>query len=268
MEGRPARLVILGDPVDHSLSPAFQNAALRSAGIPLRYEALKVAASDLESVARELAKTNSAGNVTVPHKQKFFALCQTLTPIARRAGAVNTFWTSGGALVGDNTDAEGFDRAVRTLTKSDALPTAIAVIGAGGAAAGVLGAIESWTGSGVRIFSRRVGQAAELALRFSAFSRAEMTPREALLGAKLVVNATPVGFNGDAVPFDISLLDPDAIVVDLVYNKASTPLVRAAVAAGHRAMDGTEMLLAQGAASFERWFGFAPDLAAMRSAIA
>jgi shikimate dehydrogenase len=268
IEGRPGRLVILGDPVEHSLSPVFQNAALRSAGLSLRYEALRVAEDDLERVARDLAASNSAGNVTFPHKRQFFELCSNTTPIAKRVGAVNTFWTSSGALAGDNTDAEGFDRALRHFLDDEPGTEKVALIGAGGAAAGVLGAIESWPGASVRIFSRRLDQATALAQRFSGFARAEAMQVKTLRGATLVVNATPVGMNGDALPFDIGLLEPGAIVMDLVYSRAGTPLVRAAKAAGHRSLDGTEMLIQQGALSFERWFGFVPDLAAMRAAIA
>lgn len=268
IEGLPGRLVILGDPVEQSLSPVFQNAALRSAGIPLRYEALRVSAEELERVTRELAPSNSAGNVTAPHKRHFFALCSSTTSIAKRVGAVNTFWSTNGVLFGDNTDAGGFDRALRNFLGGAPAFRQVALIGAGGAAAGVLGAIESWDRVTVRVFSRRAEQATSLAQQFSGFVRAERTPDQALAGATLVINATPVGMQGDALPFDIGLVEPGAIVADLVYRSGGTPLVRAAASAGHRALDGSEMLIEQGALAFERWFGFVPDVAAMRASIA
>src|SRR5438132_5590789 len=112
---KPKRLVLLGDPVAHSLSPAFQNAALRAAGIELVYEALRVPTADLPAAIRRLAAENAAGNVTVPHKREMLALCSRASPIAERVGAVNTFWTDQGEVVGDNTDVAGFERAVRPL---------------------------------------------------------------------------------------------------------------------------------------------------------
>ena len=108
----PGRLVLLGHPVEHSLSPVFQNAALRAAGIPLTYEAIDVPSDGLVRMAHLLADVGAAGNVTVPHKEAFAACCSTLSPVASRVGAVNTFWTEDGVLVGDNTDVGGFEAAV------------------------------------------------------------------------------------------------------------------------------------------------------------
>ena len=105
----PSRLVLLGNPVSHSLSPAFQNAALRHSRIPLTYEAIEVAAPDLGHVLALLAEDNAAGNITIPHKEAALALCARLSTLAERVGAVNTFWIErDGALVGDNTYVGGF----------------------------------------------------------------------------------------------------------------------------------------------------------------
>src|SRR5438045_84635 len=101
MRGHPGRLVLLGHPVSHSFSPAFQNAALRAAGIPLVYEALDVAPRELRIVLRELKAADAAGNVTIPHKVAVHASCDELTSIAIRVGAVNTFWFESGKLHGD-----------------------------------------------------------------------------------------------------------------------------------------------------------------------
>jgi shikimate dehydrogenase len=133
----PGRLLLLGHPVAHSLSPRFQNAALRAAGIPLVYEALDVAPPDLPDLLRSLGQIGAAGNVTVPHKASVAAHCDELTPVAERAGAVNTFWFERGRLFGDNTDVAGFDAAADELRgDSRQSPTAdVGLLGAGGAAA-------------------------------------------------------------------------------------------------------------------------------------
>jgi shikimate dehydrogenase len=110
----PARLVLLGSPVSHSLSPIIQGAALAAAGIRLSYEALDVEPDRLAEVIAELRTINAAGNVTRPYKTAFHDACDALTPMARKVGVVNTFWVEGGRLDGDNTDVEGFDDAART----------------------------------------------------------------------------------------------------------------------------------------------------------
>jgi shikimate dehydrogenase len=148
----PSRLVLLGNPVSHSLSPAFQNAALRHGGIPLTYEAIEVAAPDLGHVLALLAEDNAAGNITIPHKEAALALCARLSPLAERVGAVNTFWIErDGALVGDNTDVGGFETLVRSTM--DGLPHGrIALLGAGGAAAAPRASKESWGGFAGTLF--------------------------------------------------------------------------------------------------------------------
>lgn len=263
----PKFLVLLGDPVAHSLSPSFQNAALRAAGIDIQYEALRVDALSLSSTATRLEQSGAGGNVTVPHKAAFLSLCAELTPIAKRVGAVNTFCTFEGKLAGDNTDVGGFDAAARALLGTIPQNLEVAVIGAGGAAAAALGAIESWPGARARIFARRRERASRLGARFGDFVRVESSVASALRDARLIVNATPIGMGGDAMPFDLAEVRSDATILDLVYRRGGTALCRAASAAGFRAADGTTMLIEQGALSFERWFGFPPDKTVMRSAL-
>ncbi len=273
---RPARLVLLGSPVAHSLSPAFQNAALDAAGIALRYEAIDVPASALDATLAALSFEGAAGNVTVPHKIAVHDRCSALTPIARRAGAVNTFWFAEGTLNGDNTDVGGFRASVDGLRGDEPLPSRIILLGAGGAAAAVCAAAEEWGAKSVQVVARSRGAAHRLAARFPGLVEIVenldvplRATKSAPQGAPLVVNATPLGLAPrDALPVEIELLPPRALVLDLVYSRGETRFAREARAAGHRAADGLTMLLEQGALAFERWFGFAPDRAAMRRAVA
>ncbi|MFI5244580.1 MAG: shikimate dehydrogenase family protein [Gemmatimonadales bacterium] len=259
----PARLVLLGHPVSHSLSPALQNAALRSAGIPLTYEAIDVTPARLATVTGLLRDAGAAGNVTVPHKETFASLCGSCSPVAGRVGAVNTFWSENGALVGDNTDVGGFDAAVRRhfgLTHEHGL---VVVLGAGGSAAAVLTALERWDGARVRIVARSGHRAAALAARFSRIATVFERAEDALHDATLVVNATPVGLDGTEYPLNPALLPAHADVFDLTYRRGATPWVHACRARGLRAADGLAMLVEQGALAFERWFGAIPDREAM-----
>ncbi len=268
MRPRPTRLVLLGHPVSHSLSPVFQNAALRAAGIPLTYEACDVAPSDLETLLGGLVRQGAAGNVTAPHKAAVAGACAHLTPVARQVGAVNTFWTENGALIGDNTDAEGFHNAVVHLRGATPSQATIALLGAGGAAAAVLAAVAGWDRCTARVWNRTPERARSLCARFPGVAIPADTTASATAGAALVVHATTVGVTGEAVPIDPDLLPATADVVDLVYRRGETAWVRQARARGLRAVDGLPMLIEQGALAFERWFGEAPDRAAMWTALA
>ena len=164
MTVRPRRLVLLGHPVAHSLSPRFQNAALRSAKIPVLYEALDVLPDELDGTLDALKAERSGGNVTIPHKMRAAARCGRLTPVAERTGAVNTFFVDDdGVLVGDNTDVGGFDKLVRDTLGAEPAGIRVALIGAGGGARAVLAAVERWRECTVALYNRSADRAAQLA---------------------------------------------------------------------------------------------------------
>jgi shikimate dehydrogenase len=263
----PGRLVLLGHPVTHSLSPTFQNAALRAAEIPLVYEAVDVAPRDLRALLRELKNADAAGNVTIPHKAAVHASCDEMTDIAARVGAVNTFWFESGKLHCDNTDVGGFDAAARALLGGEIAEARVALLGSGGAAAAVLAAAEQWGDAQVAIVARNSDRAAKLARRFRDVARVEKNAASAVANATLVVNATPVGQQDDEQPLEIGLIPKTAAVMDLVYRRSGTPWVKAARMRGNRAADGLPMLLEQGALSFQRWFAVEPDREAMRQSL-
>jgi shikimate dehydrogenase len=264
MTRRPGRLVLLGHPVSHSLSPVFQNAALVASGIPLVYEALDVTSRELRAVLRQLKGSNAAGNVTIPHKVAVHDLCDDLTDLAAKVGAVNTFWFDSNKLHGDNTDVGGFDAAARALLGGETADARVVVLGAGGAAAAVLAAIEEWSDAKATVVARHAERAAALAKRFRDVARVGKSVERAVRGATLIVNATPVGQHDEDQPLDVALIPKSAAVLDLVYRRGGTPWVRAARENGIRAADGLPMLLEQGALAFQRWFGKEPDREAMR----
>jgi shikimate dehydrogenase len=263
----PGRLVLLGHPVSHSLSPRFQNAALRAAGIPLAYEALDVPPDALAETLLALAGQDASGNVTIPHKEAVAALCARRSPLAERCGAVNTFWHEEGTLVGDNTDVGGVDAIALALLGDARRSARVALLGAGGSAAAVLAAAERWGSARVRLYNRNMERARVVASRFGASVDVVTSVDEALDGATLVVNATPVGLRDDDFPVAVERIPAGAAVFDLVYRTGETAWVRAARNVGHRAADGEGMLVEQGALSFKRWFGIEPDRNVMWSAL-
>jgi shikimate dehydrogenase len=237
----------------------MQNAALRAAGIEVRYEARDVLTSELSHVLAELTARGAAGNVTIPHKSAVASACSRLEPLAQRTGAVNTFWTEQGQLSGANTYVDGVDFAVRELLGELPAGITVALLGAGGSAAAVAAAVERWGDCRLLVYNRTADRAQALSRRFGGAIAVSESLATCLSGADLVVNATSVGLYDDSLPFPCELLAPDAVVLDLVYRSGETALVRAARARGHRAADGLPVLLGQGAASFTRWFGVEPD---------
>jgi shikimate dehydrogenase len=237
IHGTTRVVALLGHPVAGSLSPRMQNAAFAARGLDWVYVALDVEPGAVADAVRGLAALGLAGaNVTIPHKQAAAEACDELDELAARTGSANTLVVREGRVLGSSTDAE----ALRDVDARSA-----AVIGAGGSALAWSGALEQ-RGIPTRVFSRR----------------GEWPP--AVGDADLVVNATPVR--------DELLFKPRAgqTVVDLPYNAdgASTALATAARAAGATVVDGAEVLVRQGAASFERWTGVPAPVEVMRAALA
>ena len=265
---QPGRLVLLGHPLGHTLSPVLQNAALAAAGINLTYEPLDVPRSVLDETIAELRRVRAAGNVTIPYKESLMLACDRLSGTATAVGAVNTFWVAvDGALVGDNTDVGGFTNAVSALLGAIPSNATVALLGAGGAAKAVLHALKEWQGVRVQLYSRTRIRAEDLVNRFPIPMEVCRTAEHAAGGATLLINATPVGLRDDTVPIDLHAVPRSAAVLDLAYRVGETALVRDARARGHTAADGLTMLVEQGALAFERWFGIQPDRTAMWEAL-
>ncbi len=261
ISGRTRVFAILGNPVAHSASPAMHNAAFRALGLDAVYVPLACEAAEVPALMRRLAANGGGGNVTVPHKGAAAAAVERGTPRVRTLEACNTFWGEEGALAGDNTDVDGVAAALADLGVAEG---PWLVVGTGGSARAVVAAAAAH-GAGVAIRSRDPARAAA----FQAWA-AEAGAAPAEPGACVaVVNATPLGLHAtDALPLDPGAVPAGAVALDLVYAKGGTPWVRALRARGVRAADGRAMLVAQGAAAFERWYpGVRAPVEVMRAAL-
>lgn len=264
-------LALLGDPVDHSLSPRFQNAAIRAAGLDAVYLPLRCDADRFAGLFRGVAGAGGAGNITLPHKTRAAGLLDVATPAVDRTGACNTFWVVAGRVHGDNTDVEGFGRAARRLIGSPA-GARVLVVGAGGAARAVVLALLEDRADGIHLLNRTPGRARAVAealdpdgRRVAVLDGVESVERE---GYDLVVNATSLGLQpDDPLPLDLDRPVRVGAVLDLTYGEAPPRWVEDARGRGIPAADGLEMLLQQGVASFRRWFGREPDTDVMREAL-
>jgi shikimate dehydrogenase len=263
-------LTLLGDPVSHSASPETQNAAFQAAGVDGVYVAVRCEPEDLSGFMRGLARAGGGGNITLPHKEKAATFVDFPNEAVRRTGACNTFWGVNGKVHGDNTDVDGFRRALQVFLGGSADGVRALLLGAGGAArAALLGLLDEGA-SEVLIYNRTEERARAVARRIGG-QRARVVPLEKELAGErfdVVVNATRLGLEpNDPTPIDFSLFERAGGALDLVYGKHKTSFVRAAEAKGIRCADGMEMLVQQGAVSFERWWNQPAPLDVMREAI-
>lgn len=268
------RLVaLLGDPVSHSLSPVFQNAAIAAAGVDAVYLALRCAAADFPGLLTGIARAGGAGNVTLPHKELAARQLDRRTDAVERTGACNTFWLENGRVCGDNTDVEGFAAAAAALLGRDPRGARVLLLGSGGAARAALAALTEGGADEVVLCNRTAERAESLAEGFrSAGARIRVQPDPAELGGErfdLAVNATSLGIRpSDPLPLSPRAGPTIGAALDLVYSPGETRWVREMRASGIPAADGQEMLLRQGAAAFRRWWGREAPLDAMRAALA
>jgi shikimate dehydrogenase len=264
---------LLGDPVSHSLSPKFQNAALRALELDAVYVALRCAADDVPGLLRGIARAGGGGNVTVPHKAVAAAAVDRPSDAVLRTGACNAFWLEDGAIHGDNTDVAGVREAVTALLGRPPAGARVLLLGAGGAASAAVCALADAGAERIVVVNRTVDRAEALAERFRAPGvRIEVAASvDALAGERFdfAINSTSLGLK----PADPLPLDPDApgprvgAALDLVYAAGETRWVHAMRARGLPAADGKEMLIQQGAAAFRRWWGMDPPLDVMRAAL-
>ena len=264
-------LTLLGDPILHSRSPEIQNRAFEAAGMDGVYVALQCKEEDLEGFMVSIARSGGGGNITLPHKEKAAAIVEIASEAVVQTGACNTFWgDERGRIHGDNTDVDGFRSALSFFIGSVPSGIRVLLLGGGGAArASLLGLIDEGADE-IVIFNRTPERARSMSRRIGGERTRVIPVLEEIEGEDfdLVINATCLGLEkNDPSPVELERLGCVGAAMDLVYGRHVTPFVRAAEAMDIRATDGAEMLVRQGAASFERWWGIPAPVEAMRAAM-
>lgn len=263
------RLGVIGDPVAHSISPAIQQAALDRAGVAATYERWHTPLDALPGRIASLRVPSILGaNVTVPHKQAVIPLLDEVRPEAIRAGAVNTILNQDGRLLGDNTDVYGVQAAVAEVCP-DIASRLVLILGAGGAARGVVLGLAALGISRITLWNRNRGRAEQLVadlapLPLEVVDADPAALERAVERATVLINATSVGWHGDETPLPVShleQLEADSLVMDLTYR--DTALLVAARERGLPTLDGLPMLVYQGARAFELWTGVEAPIEAM-----
>jgi shikimate dehydrogenase len=266
------RVGVIGDPVAHSLSPVFQQAAFDALGIPATYELWHTPEGEVPARIETLRAVDCYGaNVTVPHKVAVASLVDELADAARRLGAVNTVINRNGHLIGDNTDLYGFQQSLQ-IARPAVERDNVLVIGAGGASRAVVAGLAGLGVAGITVANRTTAHAEQMLAEIDV-PGANVIPLSdwALLSAirdhSVIVNATSIGWNDDQAvlaPEVLDAADHGGLIVDLTYR--DTPLLREARARAMQVLDGLPMLVYQGAKSFELWTGVDAPIDVMMSA--
>jgi len=270
----PDRYAVIGHPVAHSRSPAIHAAFAQATGQDVSYERVLAPLDDFAGTVRAFAAAGARGcNVTVPFKFEAFALCPRTTARATLAGAANTLRFDAEGWLADNTDGAGL---VRDITHNAGVPLAgrrVLLIGAGGAAAGVLGPLLETAPAEVVLANRTLAKAETLVASHAALAaRHSVTLRASTLegcgaGFDVVINGTASSLGGQGIPVGAEVLAPGALALDMMYGPAARPFLDWAQAHGAQGRDGLGMLVEQAAEAFAVWRGVRPDTAAVLQAL-
>jgi shikimate dehydrogenase len=284
--GTTKLLGVIGNPIGHSLSPVIHNAAIEHLGLDYRYLAFPVSPINLETALTGFAAIGLVGcSVTIPHKQAIIPLLAAITPLAQAVGAVNTVWNTPTGWQGTNTDVAGFISPLAAMER-DWSQTTVAILGNGGAARAVVAGCHQLGCGAIHVFGRDATKLVEFKSSWQDVYLAVDEQNQpipvniqthlwdelsGLIGQAnlLLVNSTPIGMHPDVenTPVSIEMMGEigrNSIAYDLIYTPRPTKFLQLAKEVGMMTIDGTEMLVQQGAVAFELWLQQAPPVDIMR----
>lgn len=270
------KLGILGYPLGHSLSPVMHEAGLKAAGMDLSYDKIEANYYELQEAMHHIKETYLGFNVTIPYKEKIMPWIDQVWPEARAAGAVNTVRIDKGRLLGTNTDGKGYLRSLRERG-IDPLGRRFLILGSGGAARGVATALVSAKAASIDLASRKKNKGHNLLEILAVVGSAggswldlKTLADKDLSAYDIIINATPVGMaprDKDCLDLPFDSLRKGQILSDLIYQPRQTRFLQEGQARGLTLINGLDMLLYQGAESFEFWFDQPAPIQAMRQAL-
>ena len=277
ISGQTCLVGLLGQPVDHSLSPVIQNAALKEMGLDWCYLAMPCKAEDLKMVTKALRNLNCKGlNITIPHKQQAVDICDHVSSIAKNLGAINTLIPNQeGGWNGANTDVEGFLAPLKTKHWGG---KKVIVIGNGGSARAVMAGLHGLKLDEITVIgrsqnnlnrfinnlSKKIFKSEDNTLSLQGLLQSNPEVIEKITQANLIINTTPIGMSAkgyvsvenDAIPLGKDIwkhLKTKTVLYDLIYTPRPTPWLKLGIENGFEIIDGLEMLIQQGAASLKLW---------------
>ncbi|EXX86198.1 shikimate dehydrogenase [Paenibacillus darwinianus] len=279
VDSRTTLFCVIGDPIHHSRSPLMLNRAFRETGVNGIYTAFHITADKLGAFIQGVRAMGIRGvNVTIPHKVEIMRHLDEIDASAQALGAVNTIVNDNGRLIGYNTDGIGYVRSLKEEAVPELAGKRIVLLGAGGAARGIVYALAEERPASMTIVNRTINRAEELAASVSGHAGLKDVRPVGAFGlemacrqADVVINTTSVGMSPqtEGLPMDINVnwLKPDAVASEIIYNPMTTRFLREADAAGRRIHGGLGMFIYQGAYAFEYWTGKPAPVAAMRETV-
>lgn len=251
--GKTQKLGVMGNPVEHSISPQLHNTMTELMGLDYIYAAYKVKVGEVEKALDAMKTLNIRGfNVTIPHKVTAFELCDEVDPFAKKMGACNTLVNENGVIKGYNTDGPGFVRSLARENVSVEGKRVIA-IGAGGAAQGVCMALADAGCESIGIINRTEEKAVSLAKRINRYYKNKAYVCSEVTDTDILINTTSVGMNSDLIPVEVDFekMNRDCVVCDVVYCPRETTFLKKAADAGLKTVGGIGMLINQAVTAFE-----------------
>lgn len=277
IKGTTKILGVIGDPIEHSLSPLMHNAAIEALGVDYVYLPIPVKVADLSTAIAGFKAIGLLGfSVTIPHKQTILSFLSEVSDVAKIVGAVNTVWRTDNGWHGTNTDVEGFIAPLQGYNRDWSQVTPL-ILGCGGAARAVVVGLSGLGCTDINVVGRDLQKLSQfqqslsnvsLSINISAWEQIDdLVPQ-----AELVVNTTPIGMypNVEQCPIEEAVMEklqPGAIAYDLIYTPNPTQFLKLAKQQKAIAIDGLEMLVQQGVAAFKIWVGETPPVDIMRQVL-
>jgi len=252
------KYLVIGNPIEHSLSPLLHNYWIKKNNLQAEYEKQKIDNSQLKNLIDKIKRKEINGiNVTVPFKKEIISFLEKLSPEAESTQSVNTIYLDNDVVVGHNTDIKGFELAIKD-TKYDVVGKNIFILGAGGVVPSIIFALYKMKVSSITLSNRTLNKAENLK---SLFKNLRIVNWGQLPDCDMIINATSLGLeNKDKINLDFSILNKNKFFFDVIYNPKETNFLKTAKSLGNDTENGKKMFIYQAAEAFKIWHGIKPDI--------
>ena len=258
MQNKIKKFLVVGNPIDHSLSPKIQNYWLKQNNINAIYEKIKLEENDLKEFVQKIKDQKIVGcNVTVPFKQKIIPFLDKLSPEAEETQSVNTIVFENNNLVGHNTDIAGFNKAINSLDFK-MRDKKVLILGAGGVVSSIIFALFKMDVSEIIVANRTKQKAENLKILFK--NNLKVIEWGELPELDVIINATSLGLNDETINLDFSNIGKNKLFYDVIYNPIETNFLRKAKNLGNKAENGKLMFIYQALEAFKLWHGIEPQI--------
>jgi len=252
------KYIVIGNPIEHSLSPKLHNYWIKKNKIEAVYEKKKINESDIEFIISEIKKEKITGaNVTIPFKKKVISYMDELSPEANESQSINTIYSQNGKLIGHNTDISGFELGIK-YSKYDVKNKIVFVLGAGGVVSSIIIALKRMKAAKIIISNRTKSKVEDLK---NIFNKIETIDWGETPNFDMIINATSIGLkNEDGIKLDYSKIEPNKFFYDVIYNPRETIFLKRAKLFGNKAENGKMMFIYQAHQAFTIWNKLMPEI--------